>query len=207
MAAALSALAAAGFIFVKPPPPAAPPSVNWEVDWEAQGAVTLPQDQGWCGSCWAHVSVGAIEGSYKIVFDTLPHLSVQCIVDCAPRIVGNGVVVVGKGCQGGSFDDAFSYVKKHGLMLHKDYPQRWLRGHGRCRYDVKEIAAVIFDWVICEAPTEEELMRAVAKRPVAVGLDHFPSESGDKGGLIELEEWPPAETGEEIQVHAGWIWH
>lgn len=43
---------------------AAPPFANWEfdVDWEVQGAITTPQDQRWYGSCWAHISVGAIEG-------------------------------------------------------------------------------------------------------------------------------------------------
>lgn len=64
MAAARSALAAAGFMYAKSPTPAAPPFANWEfdVDWEVQGAITTPQDQRWYGSCWAHISVGAIEG-------------------------------------------------------------------------------------------------------------------------------------------------
>jgi hypothetical protein len=124
-------------------------------------------------------------------------------VDCADRKVRN-VIVKGKGFYGGNFDDAFSYVQKHGLMLHTDYPLRWFWGHGNYRYNVKKIV----DWVVFEALTEEELMRVVAKRPVAVALDHFPLDNKYNADIIELEDWPPAMVDEKNTYPcslAGWI--
>ena len=86
------------------------------VDWTTKGVVTPVKNQGNCGSCWAFSTTGALECEYAIKHGTLNSLSEQQLVDCAPRTDGCA------GCNGGSMDGAFSYVKSSGgLCSEKEY--------------------------------------------------------------------------------------
>lgn len=71
------------------------------------------RNQGWCGSCWAFATAGAIEGNYKLQFNESFTLSTQELVDCDTTDYG---------CNGGNPSFAMNYVKQMGLCLDKDYP-------------------------------------------------------------------------------------
>ena len=77
------------------------------VNWTARGKVPNVTDQGYCGSCYAHVAVSDIETSYRFRNKDL-NLSTQQIVDCSWRF-GN------LGCVGGWMGQVFDYVKINGI--------------------------------------------------------------------------------------------
>ena len=58
-------------------------------DWSSQGAVTGVKYQGQCGSCWAFVTTGALEGAYYFLKNkNLKSFSEQELVLCATTASG-----------------------------------------------------------------------------------------------------------------------
>jgi C1A family cysteine protease len=88
-----------------------------DVDWSSQGAVTPIKDQGQCGSCWAFSATGSLEGLSKIGYGSLQSFSEQQLVDCSASY-GN------QACNGGLMDNAFKFVKDHGIVLESEYPYK-----------------------------------------------------------------------------------
>jgi C1A family cysteine protease len=62
--------------------PADASTLPTSIDWSATGAVTPVKDQGQCGSCWSFSTTGALEGAYKIKYNSLVSFSEQNFVDC-----------------------------------------------------------------------------------------------------------------------------
>ncbi|GIQ87831.1 peptidase C1A, partial [Kipferlia bialata] len=101
-------------------------------DWDTQGMVIHPKDQGDCGSCWAFATVGATESSWAIRGKGLYDLSEQQLIDCDSW--GDD------GCDGGDLDHAAYYVKQNGIMGTVDYPYMAVDGK-TCNYDSKKVIA------------------------------------------------------------------
>lgn len=91
-----------------------------DVDWTTQGAVTPVKNQGQCGSCWAFSATGALEGLSKVSGGALESFSEQQLVDCSGSY-GN------QACNGGLMDNAFKFVKDHGIVHEDQYPYKGVK--------------------------------------------------------------------------------
>jgi len=87
-----------------------------KVDWVKAGKVTRVKDQGYCGSCWAFVTTGAMESDHAIKGNKLVSLSDQQLIDCSNEYWGNW------GCQGGWQYYGWYYTQYYGLENMRDYP-------------------------------------------------------------------------------------
>jgi len=83
-------------------------------DWRDYGAVTPVKDQGYCGSCWAHSAVEAVESAWYLAGNTLTEFSVEQVNECDTRDAG---------CNGGDTITAYAYIEKAGgLATAASYP-------------------------------------------------------------------------------------
>lgn len=129
-----------------------------DVDWTSQGAVTGVKNQGSCGSCWAFSTTGALEGLSKIAYGSLQSFSEQQLVDCSGSYGNNA-------CQGGLMDNAFKYVRDHGIVHEDQYPYRGVKQ--TCAKNSGDFKISGFtDINNCNA-----LANAIAGRPISVAVD------------------------------------
>ncbi|XP_036376174.1 cathepsin L1 [Megalops cyprinoides] len=134
------------------------------VDYRTMGYVTHVKDQGFCGSCWAFSTTGAIEGQLYKETGRLVSLSEQNLVDCS-RSYGT------YGCSGAWMADAYEYVLNNGLQSERSYPYTAVDTQP-CYYDSRQSVAQISDYRFIPAGDEQALADAVATiGPVTVALD------------------------------------
>jgi len=103
-------------------------------------SLTPVRNQGDCGSCWAHATVGAIESAYGIKNGkVIDHLSPQQLVDCS---------MMTNGCKGGWPEDAYSYVQNSGgVMSERDYP--YLGVQGQCKFNQSAVSIKLKTYNFC----------------------------------------------------------
>ncbi|KAK8448076.1 hypothetical protein SEVIR_8G213900v4 [Setaria viridis] len=144
----------------EPPRPTNLTSLPASIDWRMMGVVTVPKNQGACGSCWAFASVATIESAQAIRTRRVPPLlSEQQLVDC------DGY---DQGCRGGFLGNAFRWVIQNGGITWAPwYPYTGMSGMCQ-RFKPGVVRLRSYRWV---APNEVSLMQAVAQQPVAVTID------------------------------------
>lgn len=129
------------------------------VDWRRHHVVNAPRDQGNCGSCWTFAAIATIESAIAIRSGVLPQLSEQQLVDCATE---------GAGCDGGTADLAYDYVKDQGLCTEAQYPYTGSAGQCADQGCGSKWRVVSYRDI---PGNETALMAAVAQQPVAVGIE------------------------------------
>jgi C1A family cysteine protease len=129
-----------------------------DVDWVAQGAVTGVKNQGQCGSCWAFSATGGLEGLSKLAYGTLESFSEQQLVDCSGSY-GN------QACNGGLMDNAFKFVKDHGIVHEDQYPYKAVKQTCSQTSGPFKISG------FTDIRTCNDLANAVAGRPISVAVD------------------------------------
>ncbi|XP_070395528.1 procathepsin L-like [Dermacentor albipictus] len=144
------------------------------IDWREEGAVTAVKDQGQCGSCWAFSATGTLEGQHFLKTGKLVSLSEQNLIDCT-RAYGP------RGCNGGNYDLAFTYVKDNGgTDTEESYPYEAAVSDviikalmdGPCRFKKEDVGATDTGFVDLKRFSESELQKAVAKvGPISSGID------------------------------------
>lgn len=133
--------------------------VGIDVDWTTQGAVTPVKNQGQCGSCWAFSATGGLEGLSKLSANgDLQSFSEQQLVDCSGSY-GN------QACNGGLMDNAFKYVKDHGIVHEDEYPYKAVKQACTKNEGPFKIGGFT-DVTNCN-----DLANALTGRPVSVAVD------------------------------------
>ncbi|XP_028300170.1 cathepsin L1 isoform X2 [Gouania willdenowi] len=137
---------------------------GWFVDYRNMGYVTEVKDQGYCGSCWAFSTTGAIEGQMYKRTGQLVSLSEQNLVDCS-KPYGT------YGCNGAWMANAYDYVVNNGLQSTDTYPYTSVDTQP-CYYDSRLAVAHIKEYRFIPKGDEQALADAVATiGPITVAVD------------------------------------
>jgi cathepsin L len=132
-----------------------------EFDWRKSNGTTGVRNQGACGSCWAFATLGAFEGSYRIIGKTIIDASEQDLLDCNPW---------GYSCAGGWW--AHQYLIDTGVAKEADYNYTAVKG--TCKADVtRPYKAVAWGYVGSSAgvPSVTDLKQALCEYgPLSVAV-------------------------------------
>jgi len=127
------------------------------------------RNQGQCGSCWTFSTAGAVEGNLgKKSGKPINYLSTQQLVDCDTS---------NKGCHGGSFTSAFTYIKNKGLQFDKDYPYK--ASEGSCKYSSSKATNKMKSFEYCKINSSssatkcsiDKVYALLVRGPISVAID------------------------------------
>ncbi|CDW75654.1 gut cathepsin l-like cysteine protease [Stylonychia lemnae] len=138
-----------------------------KVDWREANKVSDSIDQASCGSCWAFTTATTMESLHAIKNGTGPNkFSVQYLIDCDS---GN------YGCGGGWMLDAYTWVKKNGIVKESDYPRHYQRSKGACADTKDKEKFYNHDQNEEDNVTNDRLKKLISERPVGVAMHSNPS--------------------------------
>jgi cathepsin L len=125
------------------------------------------RDQQSCGSCWAFAIAGLVESHYALKYKKNISLSTQQLTDCVPNFNhcgGSG------GCRGSTIEDPLRYVSQYGLVKDEDYT--YLAHDQICQIPkILKPVVTIEGFESIPLNNYDAMMKAVAKGPVAIGID------------------------------------
>ena len=141
-------------------------------DWTNTGAVTAVKDQAQCGSCWAFSTTGALEGLYYLTNQKTRSFSEQQLMDCSSSF-GN------MSCDGGLMDNAFDYIKEHGVTDESNYPYTAMDSY-RCHKEKISNGFSISSYTDI-ADDQNSLVAAIARQPVSIAIYSNPIQLYESG--------------------------
>jgi len=142
-------------------------------DWRQGGGATPVKDQGGCGSCWDFATVGAFEGSWRIVNNETINASEQDVLDCS----GAG------SCGGGWW--AFNYLINKKVADEANYGYTAVKG--ACKSVARPYGAVTWGYVGTDhnIPTVAALKQALCTHgPLAVAVNATSAFQHYTGGVF-----------------------
>lgn len=152
-------------------------------DWRHYGAVTPAREQNTCGACWAFSTISTLEGVLLAKKKTRlsAHqldLSEQELINCA----------ISKGCGGGNFYNAMSYIRANGIASEKTLPYQNRKGQCPRRLEKQ---FYIKDFCLLDDPDEHQ-MRAVVHTfgPAFVMINTMDTTRNYRGGVFSNRRCP-----------------
>ncbi|KAF5282973.1 hypothetical protein FQA39_LY04844 [Lamprigera yunnana] len=158
-----------------------------EFDWRTKGIVTPIRNQGECASCYAFAATAAIESHNAIKTGKQITVSPQDLVDCSLSDPYENY-----GCDGGSLEPAYDFIKDHGVVSDKSYPYTAETGE-ECKRKKDNVAANIKGYSLVEEGNDEALKEALVKYgPIPVGINAgFESFQFYGGGIYYEDKCKP----------------
>jgi cathepsin F len=136
----------------------------------------------YCGSCWAHASLGVLESMWALKHGNLPSLAPQQLVDCAPAPCHQ--------CHYGSVTGAYQYLLRNG-GAHTEASYPYTAVAGTCQVFNGSIGAnVLLNETTGKAyqllPKNETLLRAYLSKhgPFVATLNATKQVQHWKGGIL-----------------------
>jgi cathepsin L len=142
-------------------------------DWRKGGGSTPVKDQGGCGSCWDFATLGAFEGSWRIINHETVNASEQDVLDCS----GAG------SCAGGWW--AFNYLINKKVAAEVSYPYTAVKG--ACKAKARPYGAAAWGYVGTDhnIPSVAALKQALcAHGPLAVAVNATSAFQHYTGGVF-----------------------
>ena len=136
-------------------------------NWDEEGAVTAPLDQGGCGACWAFTTAAACESLAYISGYTkeLEEFSVQQLLDCNTED--------NYGCGGGWMYEGFQYVSDVGILKRSNY-RDFERHQAKCQFSKdylhSEAALTGIGFIEHDGRTNDQMRELIAKQPIGAGM-------------------------------------
>ena len=186
-------------------------SLPTSIDWTTKNAVTPVKNQGQCGSCWVFAGVGAMESALAIASGLQGppvSLSEEEYLACYSK----GYAV----CNGGDASAAILWAKTRNLCTEESYPYipptgvpfppppKLVCNASNCSQPgaVGLPAGAVKSVNYVTPKSEEALMAAVAKQPVAIAVWAGPLQNYRKG--IMHGECMPYQRGDHAMLVVGY---
>ncbi len=153
-----------------PWPASVPAGLPSRWDWREHGGVTSAKNFWPCDATWCFSAVAAVEALLRIETGVVHNLSEQQILACATP---------GAGCSGGWMEQAYRYMRDHGVTSEACFPYTGLESTPCHAYDCQPVATIA-DWV--DVPNDiAALKTAVWESPVSTVMltpHEFPTYDG-----------------------------
>jgi hypothetical protein len=159
-------------------------------DWRTMNGVTVTQNQGSCGSCWAFAAAGEMEAKIRIYYgNRILDLSEQQIVSCNPY---------GSGCGGGWAGAAYYVFQQRGGVTEDTMPYE-----GSDAVPCTDTNALKFtdlDSWYTVANNVDQIKQALLEGPVCTAIDANDAFSGYSSGCLDA----PGGYTNHLVLIVGW---